>query len=184
MYSFFGPCPSRSARDEVKRSPVPEYRFDHHARALPTNLTPSGPLPIKPSLRDDCHGTSDGYRNNTLVQATAALSHLNQGHPGGTRFARTNAMNQNTCCPWTSCLHTDPDGWECLDPIDCGTAPNHFKDKHGIANMGREVELVCAWQGCGCQVTRHNYIRHICGYHLKHDRVVGHANQRVIRLGG
>ncbi|KIK12262.1 hypothetical protein PISMIDRAFT_458145 [Pisolithus microcarpus 441] len=87
-------------------------------------------------------------------------------------------------CPWTLCLYTDPEGCECLDPIDCGTAPSHFKNKHGIANMGREVELVCAWQSCGCQVTRHNYIRHIRGYHLKHDRVVGHANQSVIRRGG
>ncbi|KAI6046776.1 hypothetical protein EDC04DRAFT_2597884 [Pisolithus marmoratus] len=33
-------------------------------------------------------------------------------------------------------------GWECLEPIDCGTVPDHFKNKHGIANMGREVELV------------------------------------------
>ncbi|KAI6011158.1 hypothetical protein BKA83DRAFT_4132331 [Pisolithus microcarpus] len=33
-------------------------------------------------------------------------------------------------------------GWECLDLINCGTAPYHFKNQHGITNMGREVELV------------------------------------------
>ncbi|KAI6111236.1 hypothetical protein F5141DRAFT_1063559 [Pisolithus sp. B1] len=32
-------------------------------------------------------------------------------------------------------------GWECLELINCGTAPDHFKDKHGIINLAREVEL-------------------------------------------
>ncbi|KAI6110924.1 hypothetical protein EDD16DRAFT_1522022 [Pisolithus croceorrhizus] len=50
--------------------------------------------------------------------------------------------NPYTCCPWTLCLYTDPEGRECLEPIDCGAAPNHFKNKHGITNMGREVKLV------------------------------------------
>ncbi|KAI6111241.1 hypothetical protein F5141DRAFT_1202915 [Pisolithus sp. B1] len=48
-----------------------------------------------------------------------------------------------TCCPWTLCLHTDPEGWECLELINCGTAPDHFKIQHGITNMGREIEIVC-----------------------------------------
>ncbi|KAI6147578.1 hypothetical protein EDD17DRAFT_1514453 [Pisolithus thermaeus] len=47
-----------------------------------------------------------------------------------------------TCCPWTLCLFTHPEGSECLEPINCGNAPNHFKNKHGIVNMGREVKLV------------------------------------------
>ncbi|KAI6111237.1 hypothetical protein F5141DRAFT_1202911 [Pisolithus sp. B1] len=93
-------------------------------------------------------------------------------------------QSQYTCCPWTFCLYTDPEGWECLEPVDCGTAPGHFKDKHSITNLSRKVELVCMWQGCGCRVIRHNYIRHIREHHLGHDRVVAHANQPLIRLGG
>ncbi|KAI6046774.1 hypothetical protein EDC04DRAFT_2597882 [Pisolithus marmoratus] len=37
-------------------------------------------------------------------------------------------INQYTSCPWTLCLHTSPEGWECLELINCGTAPDHFKD--------------------------------------------------------
>lgn len=92
--------------------------------------------------------------------------------------------NRYTCCPWTLCLHTDPEGRECLGLINCGTAPDHFKDTHGISNIAREVELVCVWQGCGCRVKRHNYIRHIREHHLNHDRVDAHANQPVVHLGG
>ncbi|KAI6046761.1 hypothetical protein EDC04DRAFT_2597870 [Pisolithus marmoratus] len=50
--------------------------------------------------------------------------------------------NQYTCCPSTVCLYTDPNGQECLELINCGTTPNHFKNRHGITNMGREVKLV------------------------------------------
>ncbi|KAI6143919.1 hypothetical protein BKA82DRAFT_4017159 [Pisolithus tinctorius] len=50
----------------------------------------------------------------------------------------------NTCRPWTTlCLYTDSEGQECFEPIDCSTVPDHFRDSHGITNMGREVELVC-----------------------------------------
>ncbi|KAI6017541.1 hypothetical protein BKA83DRAFT_4320912 [Pisolithus microcarpus] len=89
-------------------------------------------------------------------------------------------LNQYTCCPWTLCLHTDLQGWECLDLINCGTAPDHFKNQHGITNMSREVELVCVWQGCGCQVTRHNYVRHVREHHLGHDRVSAHTSQPAL----
>ncbi|KAI6110921.1 hypothetical protein EDD16DRAFT_1522020 [Pisolithus croceorrhizus] len=54
-------------------------------------------------------------------------------------------LSRYTCCPWTLCLYTDPEGRESLEPIDCSTAPNHFKNKHGIANMNHEVKL---HQGC------------------------------------
>ncbi|KAI6017096.1 hypothetical protein EDC04DRAFT_2608141 [Pisolithus marmoratus] len=50
--------------------------------------------------------------------------------------------SQYTNCPWTLCLYTDPEGWECVVPINCGTAPDHFKDTHDIANLARDVELV------------------------------------------
>ncbi|KAI6140427.1 hypothetical protein BKA82DRAFT_1008842 [Pisolithus tinctorius] len=90
--------------------------------------------------------------------------------------------NQYSSCPKTLCLYTDPQGCECLEPINCGTAPDHFKNKHGIRNMGREVELICVWQNCGCRVIRHNYIRHIREHHLQHDRVFAHTNQHVIHL--
>ncbi|KAI6046764.1 hypothetical protein EDC04DRAFT_2597872 [Pisolithus marmoratus] len=36
--------------------------------------------------------------------------------------------NQYTSCPSTLCLYTDPEGWECLELINCGTAADHFKD--------------------------------------------------------
>ncbi|KAI6140402.1 hypothetical protein BKA82DRAFT_4019432 [Pisolithus tinctorius] len=63
--------------------------------------------------------------------------------------------SQYTCRPWTTlCLYTDPEGWECLEPINCGTVPGHFKDKHGITNMAREVGLVClSGNGLGGQGT-------------------------------
>ncbi|KIK24453.1 hypothetical protein PISMIDRAFT_410144 [Pisolithus microcarpus 441] len=97
---------------------------------------------------------------------------------------QTTTQNQYTCCPWTFCLYTDPEGRECLELINCSTVPDHFKDKHGIANLARGVELVCVWQGCGCRVIRHNYIRHIREHHLRHARGVAHANQPVVHLGG
>lgn len=92
--------------------------------------------------------------------------------------------NRYTNCPTTLCLYTNPDGWECLELINCGDASDHFRDVHGIVGLAREVRLVCKWQGCGSGVSRHNYIRHIREYHLRHDRVAGHANQVVVRLGG
>ncbi|KAI6017539.1 hypothetical protein BKA83DRAFT_4120687 [Pisolithus microcarpus] len=55
---------------------------------------------------------------------------------------QTTTQNQYTCCPWTFCLYTDPEGRECLELINCSTVPDHFKDKHGIANLARGVELV------------------------------------------
>ncbi|KAI6097317.1 hypothetical protein EV401DRAFT_2202655, partial [Pisolithus croceorrhizus] len=94
-------------------------------------------------------GPAASSTSHTLTEATQEASALDR---------RT---DQYACCSWTLCLYTDPGGRECLEPIDCGTAPNHFKNKHGIANMGREVKLVCMWQSCGCRVTRHNYIRHV-----------------------
>ncbi|KAI6141544.1 hypothetical protein EDD17DRAFT_1902512, partial [Pisolithus thermaeus] len=78
--------------------------------------------------------------------------------------------SQYTCCPWNFCLYTDPQGWECLELINCGSAPDHFKNKHGIINLAREVELICMWQGCGRRIIRHNYIRHVREHHLGHDR--------------
>ncbi|KIK24443.1 hypothetical protein PISMIDRAFT_678310 [Pisolithus microcarpus 441] len=111
--------------------------------------------------------------------ASHTLRKATRGSPASDR--RT---NRYACRQWTLCLYKDPEGNECLEQIDCGTVPEHFRNKHGIPEKGREVELVCAWQSCGRRVTRHNYNRHIRECHLKHDRVVGHANQPVIRLGG
>ncbi|KAI6147588.1 hypothetical protein EDD17DRAFT_75343 [Pisolithus thermaeus] len=92
-------------------------------------------------------GPGASSTSHTLTKATREAPELDR------------RANLYTCCPWTLCLYTDPEGSECLEPIDCGTASNHFKNKHGIANMGREIKLVCAWQNCGCQVTRHNNCR-------------------------
>ncbi|KAI6101225.1 hypothetical protein F5141DRAFT_288762 [Pisolithus sp. B1] len=92
-------------------------------------------------------------------------------------------VNRYASCPFTLCLYTDPNGGECWEPINCGSASAHFSDVHGIVNLAREVQLVCMWQGCGSGVSRHNYIRHVREHHLGHGRIVAHADQ-VIRLGG
>ncbi|KAI6143981.1 hypothetical protein BKA82DRAFT_1008850 [Pisolithus tinctorius] len=119
------------------------------------------------------------HYNGSIANST---SHTLSKAPQETPTAEKQ-VNQYTSCPWTFCLYTDPEGRECLEFINCGTAPDHFKDTHGISNIARDVELVCVWQGCGVRVIRHNYIRHIREHHLHHDRVDAHANQPVVRWG-
>ncbi|KAI6010871.1 hypothetical protein F5J12DRAFT_781844 [Pisolithus orientalis] len=58
--------------------------------------------------------------------------------------------NRYTNCPTTLCLYTNPDGWECLELINCGDASDHFRDVHRIVGLAREVRLVfsrCSWKG-------------------------------------
>ncbi|KAI6110806.1 hypothetical protein EDD16DRAFT_1555826 [Pisolithus croceorrhizus] len=83
-------------------------------------------------------------------------------------------------CPSTLCLQTDTEGYECCEYLNCAEVPEHFKRAHGIDNLPRDRLLVCNWQGCGSQVIRHNYVRHIRECHLKHDRTLGHENQVLI----
>ncbi|KAI6046768.1 hypothetical protein EDC04DRAFT_1248615 [Pisolithus marmoratus] len=145
---------------------------------------------IKPPLWDDSVSvryswisTSDECPEHYVSPIANSTSHTLTEAIEERRTSDTQT-NKYTCCPWTFCLNTDPEGWECLELINCDTAPDHFKNKHGITNMGREVELVCVWQGCGRQVIRHNYIRHIREHHLQHHRELAHANQAVVRMGG
>ncbi|KAI6010866.1 hypothetical protein F5J12DRAFT_781838 [Pisolithus orientalis] len=54
-----------------------------------------------------------------------------------------NTQDNYINCPKTLCLHTDPNGDECFEPINCGTMPDHFRDKHDMKGLGRSHPLVC-----------------------------------------
>lgn len=95
-----------------------------------------------------------------------------------------NQLDNYINCPKTLCLHTDPNGDECFEPINCGTMPDHFRGKHNIKGLGRSHPLVCEWQGCKRTVVRHNYVRHVRECHLNHDRNSAHKHQAIVRFGG
>ncbi|KAI5987154.1 hypothetical protein EDC04DRAFT_2823259 [Pisolithus marmoratus] len=77
-------------------------------------------------------------------------------------------QNQYSNCPPQLCLY-NRGGNECRESITCHTVPGHFSSVHGI-NGGRSIGIVCEWQGCGIEVGRHNFMRHIRTTHMGHPR--------------
>ncbi|KAI6044428.1 hypothetical protein EDC04DRAFT_2642529, partial [Pisolithus marmoratus] len=82
-------------------------------------------------------------------------------------------------CPYVPCLFTNPEGRKCQKSINCGDVSDHFRDAHGIRDLGREYQLHCRWQGCGRPLTRHNFVRHIRECHLKHSRSPAKCNTSI-----
>ncbi|KAI6024581.1 hypothetical protein EDC04DRAFT_2723628 [Pisolithus marmoratus] len=120
-------------------------------------------------------------RNHESVNSESyAVPHAVEFHPPTPeRYSGVPAVHTNDYanCPYTLCLHTLDGGWECLEPITCSIFPGHFKNQHGIRDLGRSVTIHCRWQGCGQMVTRNNFIRHVRELHLRHDRTSGHATE-------
>lgn len=78
--------------------------------------------------------------------------------------------NQYENCPLAYCHCSGPGGTVCGQPITCGRLSEHFKDAHGIKDTARRVIIPCPWIDCTQQVSRHNFLRHIREFHLKHNR--------------
>ena len=66
------------------------------------------------------------------------------------------------CCLWQA----PDDPLPCYVPIGLDDVPRHFK-AHGIKGMKRKAIIQCYWDGCGHNVTRHNFVRHIRDIHLR-----------------
>ena len=66
--------------------------------------------------------------------------------------------------------------WRTTSDSQCGmivhpdTVSGHFRDHHGIKNLGGRDVIVCHWLGCGIHLARHNFVRHIREVHLGHAR--------------
>lgn len=46
----------------------------------------------------------------------------------------------------------------------------HMKSEHGFSDMPPEMRFTCGWAGCGLNVTRHNFVRHLREVHLGYRR--------------
>ncbi|KAI6117576.1 hypothetical protein EDD16DRAFT_1003914 [Pisolithus croceorrhizus] len=84
-------------------------------------------------------------------------------------------MNTYANCPSTLCLCLGPNGMTCDQYINCGSAPDHFRNAHGIKDTARGVTISCRWIDCNQQLQRHNFVRHIREFHLRHRRDSGHS---------
>lgn len=78
--------------------------------------------------------------------------------------------NSYVNCPLAHCQCSGPGGMVCGQLITCGRASEHFKDAHGIRDIPRSANILCAWIDCNQPMLRHNFIRHIREFHLKHKR--------------
>lgn len=94
-----------------------------------------------------------------------------------------NQIDEYSTCPAIRCLCTGSDGRECLQYINCGVVPAHFKDAHNIKHLTRRRLLDCTWRGCGRRVSRHNYVRHIRERHLEHGRKSVHKKPIRCTIG-
>ncbi|KAI5994513.1 hypothetical protein EDD15DRAFT_2196107 [Pisolithus albus] len=73
-------------------------------------------------------------------------------------------------CPPAECRYPGVQGKKfCSEKINCATIPGHFTS-HGIENTSRKKVIHCKWNGCGKQVTRCAFVRHIREAHLEHKR--------------
>lgn len=64
----------------------------------------------------------------------------------------------------------DFDWAACGTQITCKNVPAHFRDTHGIKDLGDEDALVrCMWEGCQSRIpSRKNFVRHVREQHLGH----------------
>lgn len=93
-----------------------------------------------------------------------------------------NQIDEYASCQ-ARCLCTGLDGRVCLQHINCGVVPAHFKDVHNIKGLNRSCLLDCTWRGCGLRVLRHNYVRHIRECHLNHGRKSVHKKPIRCTIG-
>ncbi|KAI5994027.1 hypothetical protein EDD15DRAFT_2367149 [Pisolithus albus] len=93
-----------------------------------------------------------------------------------------NSTSRYNNCPPQQCFY-NRDGNVCLEFITCGSAPEHFRALHSIRDMARDVKIVCQWHGCGRQVQRHNFMRHLREVHLGHGRTNDYQNGDLLSQG-
>ncbi|KAI6110802.1 hypothetical protein EDD17DRAFT_785372 [Pisolithus thermaeus] len=124
------------------------------------------------------HYGSSASASVTLENTGAPETTITTGsHVCVIRVARR-AQKKYSHYPSILCLHTDTEGNECFEYLNCAEVPVHFKDAHGLEDLGRNHLLVCnCQQGCSTQVSGHNYVRHIRGCYPRYGRTLGHEDQ-------
>lgn len=69
-------------------------------------------------------------------------------------------------CQWTHMGHFEA----CGAGITYKSDPAHFRDVHGIANLKKDAQITCLWEGCQKRIQRKNFFRHVRECHLGHCR--------------
>ncbi|KAL4081946.1 hypothetical protein V8B97DRAFT_2020490 [Scleroderma yunnanense] len=72
----------------------------------------------------------------------------------------------HTCNFWRPCQRLNLHEELCRELINCITAADHFRDRHGIVGLQRKKPIICQWAGCLKQISKHNYVRHVRERHL------------------
>lgn len=86
------------------------------------------------------------------------------------------SANQYAVCPPVPCGYPNSNRTitACRVPVNCASAPEHFRITHDVRDVNRSAYITCAWIGCNLSVLRNNLIRHIREVHLDHGRNTGH----------
>ncbi|KIM60430.1 hypothetical protein SCLCIDRAFT_947484 [Scleroderma citrinum Foug A] len=100
--------------------------------------------------------------NGIYIQGTSSLD-------GAVGDIYTHPRN-HTCGFCRPCEYPHHYRKTCGEIIHCGAVSEHFRDKHGIVDMGRHLSITCMWTNCWKEMSRHNFVRHVREQHLFHSR--------------